>query len=258
MSNLYGYLDYRGPQERGTTGGQRDDAKYDFDGVDNECEDDEELNPLQAGFWMPGDSLAPPCGTSTSTIRQLLDFAQVERGDVLYDLGCGDGRICLEAWYHCQAQTVGIEIEQDLVQRFEHLISKAKEDHTCCPQPEPLVIHQDLKVVLQKLVVQQKAVTQNEVCRRDEYNGQSKARLLSLDLEGGLPVPTILVLFLLPDAMDELEPILVDLIRTIPHLRVICSGWRCPNLQASRICEVKEVRGGQTTFWLCDKHSLIS
>ncbi|CAN0550622.1 unnamed protein product, partial [Ectocarpus sp. 12 AP-2014] len=46
---------------------------------------------------MEGDSLAPPCQADMDVVRAIVDFAGVTADDVLYDLGCGDGRICIEA-----------------------------------------------------------------------------------------------------------------------------------------------------------------
>jgi hypothetical protein len=42
---------------------------------------------------MDGDSLAPPCGTSISTVYQIIEFVSICKNDIVYDVGCGDGRI---------------------------------------------------------------------------------------------------------------------------------------------------------------------
>ena len=90
---MYGYTDYDGPRTVTTATAIAASSPVD------PLEDDD--NPLQVGFWMEGDSMAPPCGTSVSTIHSILQFLQLHGDDVLYDLGCGDGRICLEAWHRC-------------------------------------------------------------------------------------------------------------------------------------------------------------
>lgn len=49
-------------------------------------DDEEEQNPLKTLAWEKGDSLAPPCGSSVSIIHAMLEFASVNRNDVLYDV----------------------------------------------------------------------------------------------------------------------------------------------------------------------------
>ena len=41
----------------------------------------------------PQKSLAPYVATPEEVVDRMLAFAQVTRNDVVYDLGCGDGRI---------------------------------------------------------------------------------------------------------------------------------------------------------------------
>jgi cyclopropane fatty-acyl-phospholipid synthase-like methyltransferase len=44
----------------------------------------------------------------------MLDMAQLRRGEILYDLGCGNGRIVLIAARDYQAKAFGVEIREDL------------------------------------------------------------------------------------------------------------------------------------------------
>ena len=75
---------------------------------------DDEDNPLRAGMWMDGDSLAPPCGCEPSIITPLLSLLNLTNTDILYDLGCGDGRICFKAVQEYPIlKAVGVEIEED-------------------------------------------------------------------------------------------------------------------------------------------------
>jgi predicted RNA methylase len=53
---------------------------------------------------------APWFPTSTSTVRKMLTMADVHPGDVLYDLGCGDGRIIIMAAREFHAMSIGIDI----------------------------------------------------------------------------------------------------------------------------------------------------
>lgn len=58
---------------------------------------------------------APYVPTPMNVVREMLSFAEVGRDDVLYDLGCGDGRMLLAAALEHGARCVGIEIREDLV-----------------------------------------------------------------------------------------------------------------------------------------------
>lgn len=89
--------------------------------------------------WMEGDSLAPPCQSESDVIRDVLELASPTPGDVtdrcnrqcvhcggdcmgvmgcgvrvcfcdwqvLFDLGCGDGRICIAATEKYGARSCG-------------------------------------------------------------------------------------------------------------------------------------------------------
>ena len=49
--------------------------------------------------------------TPPQVVDRMLDVARVGRGDVLYDLGCGDGRIVIEAAKRFGTRGVGIDID---------------------------------------------------------------------------------------------------------------------------------------------------
>jgi SAM-dependent methyltransferase len=54
---------------------------------------------------------APWVPTSMKTVHKMLTMADVRPDDVLYDLGCGDGRIIVTAARRYGARAVGIEID---------------------------------------------------------------------------------------------------------------------------------------------------
>lgn len=58
--------------------------------------------------WSMGAAWTP---TPMPTVRKMLKMARVSEGDVLYDLGSGDGRIIVTAGREFRAQATGIEIE---------------------------------------------------------------------------------------------------------------------------------------------------
>jgi cyclopropane fatty-acyl-phospholipid synthase-like methyltransferase len=52
----------------------------------------------------------PYVPTPPKVVDAMLELAQVEKDDVVYDLGCGDGRIVIEAAKRYGARGVGIDI----------------------------------------------------------------------------------------------------------------------------------------------------
>jgi SAM-dependent methyltransferase len=61
-------------------------------------------------FW-PGLRGAPWVPTPMHVVHQMLELAEVGPDDVVYDLGCGDGRLIFAAAQDYGAQAVGVEID---------------------------------------------------------------------------------------------------------------------------------------------------
>ena len=59
----------------------------------------------------PGLRGAPWVPTSLRTVRKMLDLAKVGPDDLVYDLGCGDGRTIVTAARRYGARAFGIEID---------------------------------------------------------------------------------------------------------------------------------------------------
>jgi SAM-dependent methyltransferase len=57
---------------------------------------------LVGGPWVP---------SSMQIVNQMLEMAEVGPGDVVYDLGCGDGRMLIAAAIRYHACAIGIEID---------------------------------------------------------------------------------------------------------------------------------------------------
>lgn len=55
--------------------------------------------------------LAPFVPTPEDVVERMLQLAEVTSGDVVYDLGCGDGRIIITAAKKYGARGVGVDIE---------------------------------------------------------------------------------------------------------------------------------------------------
>lgn len=56
--------------------------------------------------------------TPRPIVHQMLNLAQLRRGERLFDLGAGDGRVMIEAIRKFGAQATGIEIDPNRVQRI--------------------------------------------------------------------------------------------------------------------------------------------
>ena len=54
---------------------------------------------------------APWLPTSMKTVHKMLNLAEVRPGDLVYDLGCGDGRTIITAVRRYDARAVGVEID---------------------------------------------------------------------------------------------------------------------------------------------------
>ncbi len=70
--------------------------------------------------------LAPFVPTPHAVVRRMLEMAGVGAGDVVYDLGCGDGRIVIAAARDFGARGVGIDIEADLVRECREEARRAR------------------------------------------------------------------------------------------------------------------------------------
>lgn len=53
---------------------------------------------------------APPLLAPKKAVRRMLELAQVTSGDIVYDLGCGDGRVVIMADKEFQTKAVGFEL----------------------------------------------------------------------------------------------------------------------------------------------------
>ncbi len=78
----------------------------------------EELGPLPVPWATHGDR-RPDIGyvpTPHRMVQALLEAAQVKPGEMVYDLGCGDGRVVVMAAKQFHARGIGFDLDVDLVQ----------------------------------------------------------------------------------------------------------------------------------------------
>jgi SAM-dependent methyltransferase len=64
-------------------------------------------------------SLAPYVPTPQDVVDRMLALGQVTKDDVVYDLGCGDGRIVITAAKQFGARGVGVDIDPQRIQESE-------------------------------------------------------------------------------------------------------------------------------------------
>jgi protein-L-isoaspartate O-methyltransferase len=68
------------------------------------------------------DSLAPYIPSPETVVDKMLEAARVKPGEVVYDLGSGDGRIVIAAAQKFQARAVGVELRADLCKAAEERV----------------------------------------------------------------------------------------------------------------------------------------
>jgi len=85
--------------------------------------------------WTDGE--VPFVRSTPEVIDRMLELARVKAGDVVYDIGSGDGAIIIRAAKKYGVHGVGIEIDQDLVlkardnafrEKVEHLVEFRAQD----------------------------------------------------------------------------------------------------------------------------------
>ncbi len=69
-------------------------------------------------------SIAPFVPSPFPVVRQMLVLAELKTGEILYDLGSGDGRVAIMAAQEFGARSVGVEMQKDLVKRAMNKISE--------------------------------------------------------------------------------------------------------------------------------------
>jgi cyclopropane fatty-acyl-phospholipid synthase-like methyltransferase len=64
--------------------------------------------------------------TPKDIVRQMLQLASLRRGETLFDLGAGDGRIIIEAVRRFGARAVGVEIDPERISRIRERLNATK------------------------------------------------------------------------------------------------------------------------------------
>jgi len=72
-----------------------------------------------------GKKIVPYVPTPQEVVERMLELAQVKRGDVVYDLGSGDGRIVVTAAKKYGVKAIGFEIDPERIRESTENIKKA-------------------------------------------------------------------------------------------------------------------------------------
>ena len=81
---------------------------------------------LIAGGLFAQETIAPYVPTPAIVVTRMLKLGELKRGETMFDLGSGDGRIVIEAAKKFGAQAIGVELDADLVRQSRAKIEKAK------------------------------------------------------------------------------------------------------------------------------------
>lgn len=85
------------------------------------------------------NNLGPYVPTPLEVVRKMLRFADVKPNDVVYDVGCGDGRIVITAAKEFGAKAIGIEINPFLVtEALENVKEEKVEDRVTIIEQDAL------------------------------------------------------------------------------------------------------------------------
>jgi tRNA A58 N-methylase Trm61 len=68
--------------------------------------------------------ISPFVASPLPVVKQMLTLAQLMPGEMLFDLGCGDGRIVIMAAQEFGARSIGVEMREDLAKQALTKISE--------------------------------------------------------------------------------------------------------------------------------------
>jgi precorrin-6B methylase 2 len=80
-------------------------------------------------FEDEGKKIVPYVPTPQEVVERMLELAQVKKGDVVYDLGSGDGRIVVTAARKYGVRAIGFEIDPERIKESAENIKKAGVGH---------------------------------------------------------------------------------------------------------------------------------
>jgi ubiquinone/menaquinone biosynthesis C-methylase UbiE len=82
------------------------------------------LFSVAAAFAQDGEKLAPYYPTPQTVVLKMLQLGGLKPGEIMFDLGSGDGRIVIMAAQKFRADATGVEINKDLYRQSLERIRK--------------------------------------------------------------------------------------------------------------------------------------
>src|SRR5260370_29083570 len=82
------------------------------------------ISPAFSQSFKHPDTLAPDYPTPQAVVEKMLEDAHVKPGEMVYDLGCGDGRIVITAAQKFKARALGIELSRDIYEKTSARIKR--------------------------------------------------------------------------------------------------------------------------------------
>ena len=142
--------------------------------------------------------------TENTVVEKMLDMAKVNKNDIVFDLGCGDGRIVCIAAKTFGAKGVGVDYDPERIK--------------------------DCLVTMKKYGVTKELV--------DIRQGDA---LKVKDLDRA----SVIMLYMLPEFMEKLEP---QLAKLKPGTRIVAHDYPFPNTKADQIVEFKGPNRDHTLY----------
>ena len=137
---------------------------------------------------------------------------------------------------------MGLEIEPDLVERAQQLIRQLpaeNRDQDALEQAGGIVtervsvVHADLREVLSEFVTRLCGEKKNETAANRPYEK--------------LPMPDVMVIYLLPEGIAKIED---DLTKLLPTTRIVCVCWGLKGLRPIEQKDYYDRTGALTTMYL--------
>jgi SAM-dependent methyltransferase len=100
--------------------------------------------PLPRELRDPSQNLAPFIASPQPIVDRMLDLAAIKPGEIIFDLGCGDGRVLITAAQRYNAKGMGVELSANLVRMTNEQVKRLNLGHLVTIQQGSL-LDMDLK-----------------------------------------------------------------------------------------------------------------
>lgn len=101
-----------------------DSSKKDNNSEEKNASNEREQKPIFDDYTNPDavqNCLSPYVPTSAQRIAALVHFVQLQENDVLLDIGCGDGRVCIAASKLTGCRSIGLDVSPLCIQMAQQV-----------------------------------------------------------------------------------------------------------------------------------------